>query len=527
MKREERLQRVSELTSTLIDGIASEAEQTELNQLLKGDPEACELYLDLSESHSALIHDHLGDELASAARIQPESHKSSTIPFKLRRSKLRWQAFAAAAGIILLLNASVIYFLGNRQEAEPVAENEWVAVLSRLVEPEWETPKTKYEQGQALAPGSFKLKSGLAQIEFLSGASVIVEGPADLELVSPWLMHCRSGKLQTSVPEPAQGFAIVTPDYRAVDLGTEFSLSVSQTGESELHVVEGEVRLDDESGKELRLLNTGTGIRSIDGIFESLTGGDTSFIDREKMLNLTRADRTSRYQKWLASRDALRSDPATLVLFDFEDQNRWDRQLISRTETASSGAIIGAQWTTGRWPGKGAINFKRIADRVRLKIPGAYQSATLAAWVKVESLDKWYSSLFLTDGFEQGAVHWQISNEGELILGLGGERPANTTSPIIIRPSDLGRWIHLAVTIDQSNKTVTHFVDGEIVEKHRRSNIPELHFGNAEIGNWQPTGNSPQPIRSLNGRLDEFVILSRSMKAAEIQALYAAGLPNG
>ncbi len=532
MTRNERLNRVIELTSVLIDGDISQEERSELNDLLRGDPEACELYLDLSETHAALILDHVGDDLIAAATAGqlPDSKSFSgrnlktAKPLHFRRPLIPWQTFAAAA-IILLLNTAFVFFMNSRSNPEPVNESEWVAVLSRLVEPEWEASGSKYEQGSPLGPGSFRLKSGLAQIEFFSGASVIVEGPAELELISPWLVHCHSGRLRTSVPEPAQGFAIVTPEYRAVDLGTEFALSVDPDGRSELHVVEGEVRLDDDSGNELQHLTTGAGIRSAGGKFEAVSGGGTDFIDREKLLGLARADRTSRYQSWLASRNALRADPATLVFFDFEDQNRWDRQLNNRNDGASDGAIIGAQWVTGRWPGKGALTFKRITDRVRLNVPGTFESLTMAAWVKIEGLDKWYSSILLTDGFEDGEVHWQISDEGQIILGIGKVKPTNTISAPVIHPGDLGRWIHLAVTIDRASQTVTQYVDGEIVEKHHRS-IPDLRIGAAEIGNWQPI-DKHQPIRSLNGRLDEFVILERSMNAQEIHALYTSGLPNG
>ena len=52
--------------------------------------------------------------------------------------------------------------------------------------------------GSPLPAGQFVVDSGLVQLEFLSGANVVVEGPADLELVSTRLVVCRSGKLRAS-----------------------------------------------------------------------------------------------------------------------------------------------------------------------------------------------------------------------------------------------------------------------------------------------------------------------------------------
>ena len=63
MTRKNRLDRVSLLSSQLLDGVISEADRVELNELLRGDPETCERYLDLAESHAMLVHEHAGDRL--------------------------------------------------------------------------------------------------------------------------------------------------------------------------------------------------------------------------------------------------------------------------------------------------------------------------------------------------------------------------------------------------------------------------------------------------------------------------------
>jgi len=68
-------------------------------------------------------------------------------------------------------------------------------------------------------------------------------------------------------------------------------------------------------------------------------------------------------------------DPDTLILFDFESQNGVG---LNKRADSPNGAIIGAQWTRGRWPGIGALNFKRVTDRVRLNIPGSYDAITNA-----------------------------------------------------------------------------------------------------------------------------------------------------
>jgi hypothetical protein len=79
MNEKERMQRVGELTSTLLDGSLTEPQKQELNKLLRGDPDACERYLDLTETHAALVHDHVGDDLLPEFSEEKHSAKGSPL----------------------------------------------------------------------------------------------------------------------------------------------------------------------------------------------------------------------------------------------------------------------------------------------------------------------------------------------------------------------------------------------------------------------------------------------------------------
>jgi len=536
MKHHDRLRRVDELTSALLDEQLAADERRELNELLRGDPEACERYLDLAESHAALIHDHAGDDWrAQLPESESPSRSPASSPARARSPRISRPAFrrgpviAAAAVVVLGLNGAAFLLLRSESKSEstgePIVEGDWVAVASRLVDPEWGPGGMTPGEGDGLPPGPFRLESGLAHIEFFSGASLVVEGPAELDLLSAWRVKCNSGRLRASVPEPAQGFTVVAPDYRAVDLGTEFALSVDESGESELHVVDGEVRLDDASGRELRRLETGGGLRSRAGRFEPVAGTGDGFVDRRQLLGLAEAGHRARHHRWAETRQTLAEEPATRALFDFEGRQPWDSRLDNRAADGPDGAIIGARWTEGRWPGKGALEFQRITDRVRLEIPGAFDELTLSASIRVDSFDRWLSSLLLTDGFDEGEVHWQITDQGELVLGIAnGSGSPNTTSPPVIRPGDLGRWMHVAVTVDRVTGRVVHYRDGEAVKEQVREDLPPLRIGGAEIGNWQSQGKG-HPIRSFNGRMDEFLVLERALSPDAIRRLHEPGGP--
>ena len=38
-----------------------------------------------------------------------------------------------------------------------------------------------------------------------------------------------------------------------------------------------------------------------------------------------------------------------------------------------------------------------MSDRVRIEVPGEFPQLTLAAWVRIEGVNNWLSSLMLTD----------------------------------------------------------------------------------------------------------------------------------
>lgn len=502
-------ERISELTSAWIDGLASDGDKRELNDLLQGDPEACELYLDLMETHGNLTFELGGAEDAGFAPIPPDPLNRAA-----GRKRRLATALALAAAISVLIVLIQLQITGN-SPVEPMTEGGGVAVISRLVDTDG-----PHVEGDIVNPGRFVINRGFAQLEFFCGATVILEAPAELEIESTWLARCHHGRLRVSVPEPARGFTIQTKDYQAVDLGTEFAMAVSEEGTSEVHVFEGEVRLDDFSGNPLTNLTDGKGVRTSGArAFETLDVDADSFVSRQQLRSLVTDSCQLVYERWHeASRD-LREDSTLLRYFDFEDHKPWDRQLINRAPEGSHAAIIGAEWSEGRWPGKGALEFQRLTDRVRLAIPGEFEAITLTASVRIQGFDRWLSSLILTDGFDPGEIHWQISDRGEMILGIGAALPGiNTYSPPVIRPADLGRWLQVAVTIDRRSGEVIHYLDGEEVAREIKREIPPLRFGNAEIGNWQSQASS-HPIRSFNGRIDEFMIFQRALSAAEIEQL--------
>ena len=68
---------------------------------------------------------------------------------------------------------------------------------------------------------------------------MLLQGPAELVLVSGSEARLVHGKLTARVPAAARGFTILSPQGKIVDLGTEFGLSVDEEGETTVRVFDG------------------------------------------------------------------------------------------------------------------------------------------------------------------------------------------------------------------------------------------------------------------------------------------------
>jgi hypothetical protein len=88
-----------------------------------------------------------------------------------------------------------------------------------------------------------EIAKGFAEITFDSGAQVVLQGPASLDVDSAWSATLNSGTLRASLPPEAMGFSIKNPKtVEVVDLGTEFTMFTdASSAATEVLVLKGEV----------------------------------------------------------------------------------------------------------------------------------------------------------------------------------------------------------------------------------------------------------------------------------------------
>lgn len=404
--------------------------------------------------------------------------------------------------------------------------------------------------GNLLPSGQLHLRSGLAHIELFSGVQMVIQGDAVFSIESAMEVQVERGLVSAQVPKAAYGFKITTKHGNVVDLGTEFALEVGDD-HSRVEVVSGEVELVPAASDSVRIQEG--------ELRELTTAGVANYLSLEKIqvpspANFLREDsarRSNRLTEWLSSTDELKRDPSLIAYYQMHGTTS-DRQgvpgnqllnLAQATADVREGAIVACERTNDRWGrAESALDFSRMGSRVRVSIPGEYAGLSMYCWVKLNSLDRWFNSLFLTDGHEIQEPHWQIMNDGRLFFSVKKFDSARTSpprddkynfySPVFWDASLSGKWIMLATVYDPKTKHVTHYLDGKVLSHEAVPSeflVEEVKIGPASIGNWSEPMYRTDPefvVRNLNGSIDEFAIFGRPLTSEEIANFYRVGKPN-
>jgi ferric-dicitrate binding protein FerR (iron transport regulator) len=520
---------ILELVRRYVDGAATAEETRELEAALRTDAALRRQFLRYLNLDAALG----GDRLTAT----PVTPRGQTARRPARLGRLSSRALLAAA-VLLLVGATVLVdrafgprgdtprpATGSNAPVRDEATSSSIAILTGGVDLLWEPSGPAPTLNAPLAPGLLRLKRGVAQIDFFQGARLCIEGPAEIRLISAGEAFCSSGRFTAQVPPQARGFRIGTPKGDLVDLGTEFGLDLNRPA-SELHVFEGKVELHRPHAA-TRTFTTGEAVRlEQPATTRTLVANAAAFGFGSDINSRAVTSQRQAFDRWQGMAAQWNTAPGLRLRLDFQDPDgaRALRNVAAEGHDVTQGTIVGCSWTQGRWPGKRALQFRSLCDRVRLTVPGDYPSLTLAAWLELHSLNRCESSLLLSQGVETGYVHWQILPEGSLCLGVGaGARPLSGDdyiSPVVFTPERFGQWVHLAVVYDMGQREVRFYVDGRPISRHAMRRSVVLTPGIVDIGNWTPPADRLQrPIRNFTGCIDEFRLYARALNDEEVRKL--------
>ncbi len=275
----------NEDTERYLNGEMSRAAERSFEEVLRQSPEKLEEVLSQKEMDAVLgvllsgpkqlqrpeefrqgVMARLASEGAEESKNQDRDFSKSVLTEIIEEREgarpLRWPDLVRAGAIAAAASIAIMFFLQtiifpNLQMRRPnwgsqnaIAET-FIAEIQSGNDAVWESGPNDHGW---VEHGLLKLKSGIAEIGFNSGAQVVLEGPSAISLQTSNRAFLEYGKLTADVPPQASGFAVNTPRLNIVDIGTRFGVSVDQDGNSELHVMEGEVEASRSSGNAITML---------------------------------------------------------------------------------------------------------------------------------------------------------------------------------------------------------------------------------------------------------------------------------
>lgn len=262
------------LIEKYFDDQVSEAEIAELEALLSLSLEAREYFFDLGQLQADLNHlarsergvKQILEKIEQSEPTLKEPNRKPDSSSNSRFATTRWiVALACGLGFVLAYGVWAIL-------SQPVGQVAW---LANAQDCRWNGLSPTRE---IMVSGTeLNLESGFAEIHFASGAKVVLEGPARLQLKSSKRAHLEFGRLTASIPDELDGFEITSPQGKIVDLGTEFGVAVSSERQTEVVVFDGLVHASSTDQVNVTEISTNQSAR--------IFGGDVNMLD-EPSVNL-------------------------------------------------------------------------------------------------------------------------------------------------------------------------------------------------------------------------------------------------
>ena len=264
------------------NGTIDEATGRRLDAALASDPQARRLYANYMWLHASLFAENgslhtvadRGEATCEEAAQWLALDRPTAAPgpgaFDAPRRRSRWTPLwiaAAMAAVAAFSSWAALSISGRNSTTEvaqgPVGEGAAPSpapVVARVTGTRncmWRRPELGIGYGSQLAAGQrVELDEGLVEITFEDGATVLLEGPAVLDVDTMSGARLSAGRLAAIVPERAHGFRIRTAGLDVFDAGAEYGVSAQETGAAEVHVFNGAVRADvlDAEGRPTRRL---------------------------------------------------------------------------------------------------------------------------------------------------------------------------------------------------------------------------------------------------------------------------------
>ena len=192
-----------------LDGMLSEVEKSELNNLLRKDNGACERLKVLATVSEGL----------SEYSYNPQNNVT-----KLPLKYVPW-LISLAASIVAVL--SFLKPEAIPDSPEPVVTTPQTPFYALLVD----QAEADFASGAGpdqvrFNKGLYQLDDGVIHLRFSNGVDTVMRAPATFAIRNDYNIRLDHGDVWASVPPGSEGFTVSSPSIDYEDRGTEFAISV-------------------------------------------------------------------------------------------------------------------------------------------------------------------------------------------------------------------------------------------------------------------------------------------------------------
>jgi ferric-dicitrate binding protein FerR (iron transport regulator) len=515
---------LNELCNAVVDDAINDTKKARLSQWLATSEDARQFYVK-AMGLSASLH-HYASEMQTEAR-------DAAVRGKVVHVGIWWRSvmLAAAACIAILL-----WFQFRPKASTDLQSVEYVARVTGSSNCEWASAQS-LQPGDRLHKGQqLNLVKGLAEITFDSGAQVILDGTATLDVNSAWDATLRRGTIKAHVPPEAVGFRVSNHAVEVVDLGTEFTMIADNNGAAEVLVLKGEVEAAprDAGEQDTILLHANESRRFADtGAVSNIADSKQKFALFTQPMEVDHFAQSAHYVHW-----SFDETGGSLIKADKMgiSQPAFDARLDSDVPFSLDGSR-----TPGRW-GR-ALKFDgRFFAKATVAGLSGNSPHTVAFWAKVPedaplsyayAMVAWSTSSRKL-GLRPVHISWNRNPTegplGALRTDFGGGYAMGATS---LRD---GRWHHLTVVFspgadDNTPVQVKQYVDGRLESEtimpgkmHVVSSKSAMALTDILWLGCRISGKSPRRDR-FHGEIDELFLADRGLEPEEIVQLMKDNQP--
>ncbi len=181
----------------------------------------------------------------NAPELVMERPEVETVIISKPKSDNKSSKFNKFVSCTVAIAASILVFFIVYANVFPPHYTVPVASIVDSVDSKWENGSERLLPGDRIFTNQppYAISAGIVKIQYNSGVAVIIEAPAEFQIIDDDELRLDYGRIFAIVPKEGIGFAVQTKNSRIIDLGTEFGVQVNSNGDTSLHVIKGKTML--------------------------------------------------------------------------------------------------------------------------------------------------------------------------------------------------------------------------------------------------------------------------------------------